>query len=89
MGPVDTNHEPAQIERECHLKIDNYPANLATIRPGSYNETQLLVNAPTVTMIYERTSCSENNEVAQTDREIQAIIASFHDEKVIPTGGTR
>jgi hypothetical protein len=40
-------------------------------------------------MIYERTRSCENNEVAQTDREMQAIIASFHVEKVAPTGDKR
>ncbi|MCW3100198.1 MAG: hypothetical protein JWL77_5816 [Chthonomonadaceae bacterium] len=80
MGAVDANVN-------LHKSRGSVILRLTTIWFLSYYKTA--GERAAVTTIYERTRSCENNEVAQTDHEMQAIIASLHAEKVVPGGSKR
>ena len=72
-----------------HLRIDGFPATIVT-EAGQYcNGVTLLVYVPDHSMSYEVNGLAATQDAASLDREMQAIIASFHIEKVVPTVGVR
>ena len=76
-----------------HLHIGGGLATVCTLEgamPSAPIRTSfLLVYLPDCFLLYAVIGSSETLDFAPTDREMQAIISSFHIEKVIPTGGKR
>ncbi|MCW3100600.1 MAG: hypothetical protein JWL77_6218 [Chthonomonadaceae bacterium] len=72
-----------------HLRIDGFPATVVTTSDKSDSATILLVYIPDHSISYRVTGSGTPYNAAETDREMQAIIASFHVEKVVPANGKR
>ncbi|MCW3095795.1 MAG: hypothetical protein JWL77_1413 [Chthonomonadaceae bacterium] len=72
------------------LHVDGYPATLIEHDyrgTPSLNVTALFVYVPNHATVYAVYGLSEASNADRFDREMQAVIASFHIEKVVPTGG--
>jgi len=82
----DTEH----AETLRHLEIDGCPATVFTVRAGSVPRTELVVSVPGRSLQYTVTGNAEAANFALIDREMQALISSFHVEKVpTPKSGKR
>jgi len=83
---------PGQILSHRHIRIDGNPATVFTgsyVNSGkSYYGTTLLVYVPNESLMYIVGGGASVSDAAPVNREMQAIISSFHVEKVpVPTGG--
>ena len=81
---------PRRLITYRHLRIDGFPATVVSSEEGPashrFRRTALLVYVPDHSMLYEVTGSGG----AAMNREMQAIISSFHLEKVaVPAGGKR
>ena len=73
-----------------HLLIDGYPATVLTASDRSDSGTLLLVYVPEHSMAYILIGAGQPPSSARIEREMQAITASFHIDKVaVPTVGKR
>ena len=89
--------EPVVFNEECpltrHLCVDGYRATVVTypIKPGeATREMWLLVYVPHHSLLYEVSVRARTSDFASIDREMQAIISTFHVENsAVPEGRKR
>ena len=72
-----------------HLRIDVFPATVVTQTNKNYRGTWLIISVPNFPVLYAVHNYDAPADITQSDREMQAIISSFHVEKVIPAGVKR
>jgi hypothetical protein len=72
-----------------HLMIDGFPATVITASTRSEHTTMLLVYVPDKSIAYLVAGYGSVSNSVQIDSEMQAIISSFHIEKVVQTGDKR
>ena len=81
------------IKAHRHLLIDGCPATAVTmemVASQTIETTVLLVHVPKHSMTFMVGGMIPDMELADLDEEMQAILSSFHVEKVgAPTGGKR
>jgi len=76
-----------RITTHRHLRIDGFPAIVTTVADKSYNGTMLIVYVPDHSVSYVVNGGTDTQNAAPVNLEMQAIISSFHVEKVpAPTG---
>ncbi|MCW3100611.1 MAG: hypothetical protein JWL77_6229 [Chthonomonadaceae bacterium] len=72
-----------------HLRIDGCPATMVRaywVEGGQrYRETEFYVYVPSRSILYLTHTFSEPAEYERADREMQAIIGTFHVERGVPT----
>jgi hypothetical protein len=79
-----------QTDTDHRFKIDGYPSVVLTMRSGWHYETKLIVYVPEVTVVYEISCKTEDEDIARVESEMQEIISSFHIDKVaVSEGGKR
>jgi len=87
--PEVTSSSQSRMIEYRHLHVDGFPATFVCadegIGPNRFRRTVLLVYVPDHSMLY----VVLGNGGVETDREMQAVIASFHIEKVVAAGGKR
>jgi hypothetical protein len=66
-----------------HLRINGFPATIINASYKSDTATLLLVYIPDHSVSYRMIGTGTPYNAAETNREMQAIIASFHVEKVV------
>lgn len=81
---------PSPNISQRHLQIDGFPATVVTHTNKYYRGTWLIVSVPDCPVAYVVTACDTPADMGKSSREMQAIIASFHVEKVpVLSGGKR
>jgi hypothetical protein len=70
-----------QVVTHRHLRIDGFPATIVTGGDKSYCGTVLIVYVPDHSVSYVVTGGAHTQNAAPVNREMQAIISSFHVEK--------
>ena len=85
--PIDWGKDRLITHR--HLRIDGCPATMvrAYWMDGGqrYRETEFYVYVPSRSILYLLHTCSQPAEYERADREMQAIIRTFHVERVVPS----
>lgn len=88
MGFPETNLPPSvHVVTHRNLQLDHCPATLITLEQSTAHSNRgsyLLVYGPDQEFVYIMGSATTPSNADQADREIQAIMASFHVEKVAP-----
>jgi len=79
---------PSPDISQRHLRIDGCLATVVTQTNSDYRAMWLIVSVPNVPVIYAVTAYDVPSDIAQSDHEMQAIMSSFHVERVAaPTVG--
>ena len=79
-----------RVLAKSHLMVDGYRATVCTVEQGSMHFVSLAVYLPDKSLLYCVGGLADRLTSASVDREMQAVITSFHIEKVaVPTSGKR
>ena len=86
---LSTNIPSTTRFTQRHLRIDGCPATVLTVTDRNYSSNALLVYVPEASVAYMISGLSWSQNTAQVDHEMQAIVSSFHIEKVATAGSKR